>query len=99
MLDWHVERHAARTHITLLVDDEHALRLTCGELREGALRIAAALIERDLTPGRSYALMLPTSLDFFVVFLSFSASNFHSPTSRNPTVFNCSTGAPFNWRW
>jgi len=67
-LDWHVERHPRRRHITLLVDDAHRETLDYGELHRRALRAAAALKERGLAPGQTCALMLPTSLEFFVAF-------------------------------
>jgi len=68
VLDWHVARHSQRLHVTLLVDDQHAEKLSYGELRRRALRAAAALRERGLAPGQTCALMLPTSLEFFVAF-------------------------------
>ncbi len=68
VLDWHAERHAGRPHVTLLEQDEQVQHLTYGELHERALRAAAVLIEHGLESGQTCALMLPTSLDFFVVF-------------------------------
>ena len=68
VLDWHVERHAARLHIALLVDDDEIQRLSYGELQGRALRAAAALTAHGLAPGQTCALMLPTSLEFFVAF-------------------------------
>lgn len=68
VLDWHAARHPQRLHVTLLADDERRETLTYGELRQRALAAAAALRAHGLAPGRSCALMLPTSLDFFVAF-------------------------------
>jgi 1-acyl-sn-glycerol-3-phosphate acyltransferase len=68
MLDWHVERHAGRLHVTLLAEDGQTQRLTYGELRTRALSAAAVLIEHGLARGQTCALMLPTSLEFFVAF-------------------------------
>jgi acyl carrier protein len=68
VLDWHVERHPQRVHVTLLVDDERSETLTYGELRRRALRAAAALRAQGLAAGATCALMLPTSLEFFVAF-------------------------------
>jgi len=68
VLDWHVDRHPRRVHATLLVDDEHTETLTYGELRRRAQRAAAALAKAGLAPGQTCALMLPTSLEFFVSF-------------------------------
>ena len=68
VLDWHVARHPQRVHTTLLVDDERTETLTYGQLHERALRAAAALRAHGLAPGQTCALMLPTSLEFFVGF-------------------------------
>lgn len=68
VIDWHVARHPQRVHVTLLLDDEHTEALTYGELHRRALRGAAALARAGLAPGQTCALMLPTSLDFFVAF-------------------------------
>jgi 1-acyl-sn-glycerol-3-phosphate acyltransferase len=68
VIDWHVARHPQRVHVTLLLDDERSETLTYGELHRRALRGAAALTDAGLAPGQTCALMLPTSLDFFVCF-------------------------------
>ena len=69
VLDWHVERHAGRVHVTLLGDDDaQARRLTYGELQRRALCTTERLVAQGLAPGQTCALMLPTSLEFFVVF-------------------------------
>ena len=68
VLDWHATRHPRRLHVTLLVDEEHTETLSYGELQRRALRAAEALRERGLAPGQTCALMLPTSLEFFVTF-------------------------------
>jgi acyl carrier protein len=68
VLDWHVARHPQRVHVTFLVDDEQSETLTYGQLHERALRAAAALRAHGLAPGQTCALMLPTSLEFFVAF-------------------------------
>ena len=73
VLDWHVARHPRRVHVTL-VDDAHVETLTYGELRRRALRGAAALTGAGLAPGQTCALMLPTSLDFFVAFCAVLAA-------------------------
>ncbi len=67
VIGWHVERHPQRRHVTL-VDDQHGETLAYGELHRRALRAAAALRAHGLAPGATCALMLPTSLEFFVVF-------------------------------
>lgn len=69
VLDWHAARHADRPHLTLLQDEATVLgRLTYGELAARARRAASGLIARDVAPGDRVALMLPTSVDFFVAF-------------------------------
>jgi 1-acyl-sn-glycerol-3-phosphate acyltransferase len=68
-LDWHVERHADRLHVTVLEDENTVLgTLTYGELARQARDLAAGLIAKDIVPGDRIALMLPTGIDFFVAF-------------------------------
>jgi 1-acyl-sn-glycerol-3-phosphate acyltransferase len=68
-LDWHAARHGDRVHLTLLRDDAaEPERLTYGDLAAAARQAAAGLAERDIAPGDRVALMLPTSLDFFITF-------------------------------
>jgi acyl-CoA synthetase (AMP-forming)/AMP-acid ligase II len=53
----------------VLEDDSTILgTLSYGELAKRARDIAAGLVERDIVPGDRVALMLPTSIDFFVSF-------------------------------
>jgi 1-acyl-sn-glycerol-3-phosphate acyltransferase len=59
---------AARTHLILWEEEGVARRVSFGELYSGALRVAAALGQRGIARGDSVALMLPTSLDFFLTF-------------------------------
>lgn len=54
VLDWHVQTHPQRLHIALT-----------GAMAEGAAAIAAGLQERELQPGQTVALMLPTCRGFF----------------------------------
>jgi 1-acyl-sn-glycerol-3-phosphate acyltransferase len=69
VLDWHVARHPDRLHLTLLQDDKSILgTLTYSQLATGAREIAAGLAARDIVPGDRIALMLPTSLEFFLTF-------------------------------
>ncbi|MBI3938061.1 MAG: AMP-binding protein [Betaproteobacteria bacterium] len=69
VLDWHVQRHGTRAHITI-VDaagrEEHLV--TYAALRDGAREVAAGLVRRDLQPGESVAIMLPTGRDYFLSF-------------------------------
>jgi len=68
VIEWHVARHPQRVHVTLLVGDDRTEMLTYGDLHERARRGAAALARAGLAPGQTCALMLPTSLEFFVAF-------------------------------
>src|SRR6516162_2184322 len=69
VLDWHVERHADRLHLTVLQDETTALgALTYGELATRAKRVAQGLIGRDVSPGDRVGLILPTSIEFFLAF-------------------------------
>lgn len=69
VLDWHAMHHAERLHITLLEDDRTVLaELSYGGLATQARQVAFGLIARDIGPGDRVALMLPTSVDFFVAF-------------------------------
>lgn len=55
-------------HVRLLGEDGETGRLSFGELRTGALAVAAGLRARGIEPGDTVALMLPTGLDFFLAF-------------------------------
>lgn len=69
VLEWHVARHPDRLHVTVLQDETTALgTLTYGDLAARARKIAGNLIARDVVPGDRVAVMLPTSIDFFVAF-------------------------------
>ena len=70
VLEWHVAHHPDRVHVTLLEDDaRHARHADLWPARRGATaRSPPALIERDIVPGDRIALMLPTSLEFFIAF-------------------------------
>jgi len=69
VLEWHAARHPDRLHLTVLQDEATIIgTLTYAELAAGGRRVARGLIERDVAPGDRVALMLPTSLEFFVAF-------------------------------
>ena len=69
VLEWHAARHPDRLHLTVLQDEATVLgTLTYAELAARAGAIARGLIARDVTPGDRVALMLPTSIDYFIVF-------------------------------
>jgi 1-acyl-sn-glycerol-3-phosphate acyltransferase len=65
MLEWHAERHAARTHVTLLEGDDRTTAWTYAQLLGQSQRVAAGLQAEGVEPGQSIAIMLPTSLEFF----------------------------------
>jgi non-ribosomal peptide synthetase component F len=69
VLEWHVDQHPDRLHVTVLDEDATAAAaMTYGDLAKGARAIAAGLIDRDILPGDRVALMLPTGTDFFAAF-------------------------------
>ena len=69
VLEWHAARHADRLHLTVLQDEATVLgSLTYGALARRARDMACGLIARDVAPGDRVALMLPTSIEFFVAF-------------------------------
>jgi 1-acyl-sn-glycerol-3-phosphate acyltransferase len=69
VLEWHAAQHADRLHLSVL-QDEATIQgtLTYGELASRGRSIACGLIARDVSPGDRVALMLPTSIEFFVAF-------------------------------
>jgi 1-acyl-sn-glycerol-3-phosphate acyltransferase len=69
VLEWHTAQHPGRLHLTVLQDEATVLgSLTYAELAARARAIARGLIARDVAPGDRVALMLPTSIDYFITF-------------------------------
>ena len=69
VLDWHAAQHPDRLHLTVLQDEATVVgALTYGELSTRARNVARGLIARDVAPGDRVALMLPTSIDFFIAY-------------------------------
>ena len=69
VLEWHAAQHPGRLHLTVLQDEATVLgTLTYAELAARARNVARGLIARDVAPGDRVALMLPTSIDFFIAF-------------------------------
>ncbi len=68
VLDWHAEAHPKGIHIHLYGDGESEELITYADLKEGAGAIAAGLVERQIEPGQSVAIMLPTGRDYFYAF-------------------------------
>ncbi len=68
-LHWHADRHPERPHIVLIeTDGVTESRVGYGKLREHASQMAGGLRSLGIDPGDTVALMLPTSLDYFVAF-------------------------------
>jgi 1-acyl-sn-glycerol-3-phosphate acyltransferase len=68
VLDWHVLSHPDRLHILLYGEADHPVEITYQALKQGAEAVAAGLRQRDLEPGRTVAIMLPTSREYFFSF-------------------------------
>ncbi len=69
VLEAHLAATPDRPHIWLWRRDEEQLRTTYADLDNGARKVAAGLVQRGLRQGERVAIMLPTSMDFFEVFL------------------------------
>ena len=69
VLEWHIERHPDRHHLSLYGDKDEIEVLTYGQLGEGARAVAAGLQARGLLPGDPVSIMLPTSREYFFTFL------------------------------
>ncbi len=70
VLDSHVLAHPDRIH---LLFEEHSTgpeQLTYGELKKGALQLAAGLQRHNLDPGDTVAIMLASGLDYFFSFFA-----------------------------
>lgn len=68
VLEWHVRAHPQRAHILLQGEGTEARTISYAVLQQRARVIAAGLLEVDLRPGQSVALMLPTGEDYFYCF-------------------------------
>lgn len=68
VLDWHVHAHPARAHIYLTTESGTEEVISYAALQQGARAVAAGLRERDLRPGQTVAIMLPTGRDYFFSF-------------------------------
>jgi 1-acyl-sn-glycerol-3-phosphate acyltransferase len=67
-LDWHVGATPDRTHIRILDEAGSPDDVTYDALHREAARAAAGLLARDVLPGDTVAVMLPTSRAYFVTF-------------------------------
>ncbi|HEY5682101.1 MAG TPA: AMP-binding protein [Sulfuricaulis sp.] len=68
VLEWHGRTHPARPHISLMTESGAEEEISYAALREGSAAVAAGLRERDLRPGQTVAIMLPTGRDYFYSF-------------------------------
>ncbi len=68
VLAWHLRRHPDRPHVRLLGDGDAVEELTYAALDARAREVAAGLLARDIAPGDSVALMLPTGSDYLASF-------------------------------
>ena len=67
-LDWHVGATPERTHIRILDESGSPDDVTYDALHREAAAVAAGLLARDVMPGDTVAIMLPTSRAYFVTF-------------------------------
>jgi 1-acyl-sn-glycerol-3-phosphate acyltransferase len=67
-LDAHLHAQPERIHITLIDESGTAQEITYAALHAGAMRIAAGLLERNLPPRATVAIMLPTGAEYFFSF-------------------------------
>ena len=67
-LEWRAARHPDRVHITFLASDEETQTFRYRDLLERARPLAAGLQRAGLERQQAVAIMLPTSLEFFVAF-------------------------------
>lgn len=68
MLDWHLQRHPQRPHVSLYGENDEVETITYAMLNDGAQTIAIGLQQRGVLPGQSVAIMLPTSRDYLFSF-------------------------------
>ncbi|MGB5149879.1 MAG: AMP-binding protein, partial [Mycobacterium sp.] len=67
-LDWHVSATPERTHIRILDESGSPDDMTYAALHREAAAVAAGLLARDVMPGDTVAIMLPTSPAYFSTF-------------------------------
>ncbi|HWS93784.1 MAG TPA: AMP-binding protein, partial [Mycobacterium sp.] len=67
-LDWQVGATPEQTHIRILDESGSPDNVTYEALHQEAAAVAAGLLERDVMPGDTVAIMLPTSRAYFITF-------------------------------
>lgn len=68
VLGFHAGAHPDRPHILLWRSETREDPLSYGDLHAAALRVAAGLVQRDVSAGDRVAIMLPTERAFFEAF-------------------------------
>ena len=68
VLDWRVREEGESRHVLFYRNAEDTDSMTYADLARGAREVAVGLIERGLAPRQTVAIMLPTSLEFFLSF-------------------------------
>ncbi|MEA1990817.1 MAG: AMP-binding protein [Thermodesulfobacteriota bacterium] len=68
VLDRHVLTHPDRPHILLYGEADHPEEITYRSLKQGAEAVAAGLRQKNIEPGQTVAIMLPTSREYFFSF-------------------------------
>lgn len=68
VLDWHAQKQPDRLHINIYTEGELREKISFRGLKYGAEAVAAGLQSYGVEPGRTVALMLPTSQDYFFSF-------------------------------
>ncbi|MFC0397313.1 AMP-binding protein [Paraburkholderia rhizosphaerae] len=68
VMQWHAIRYPERAHLVILDEAGGARRVSTGQLYRQALLAAGGLRALGVAPGDTIALMLPTSVDYFVCF-------------------------------
>jgi 1-acyl-sn-glycerol-3-phosphate acyltransferase len=74
VLDWHVQAHPERPHLYIVVESGDEEILTHAALARGARAVAEGLWARDLRPGQTVAIMLPTGREYFFSFFGVLAA-------------------------
>jgi 1-acyl-sn-glycerol-3-phosphate acyltransferase len=70
VLSWHVQRHPDRPHIHLYGQAGREHQITYADLWRAASTAATGLQKRDVNPGHTVAIMLPTGPGFFHAFFA-----------------------------
>jgi 1-acyl-sn-glycerol-3-phosphate acyltransferase len=69
VLNYYVKNHPSRDHLTVLKSRGEEKNITYADLFEGAKSVAASLSKRQINPGDTVAIMLPTCEEYFFCFM------------------------------